>query len=49
MNLRNEVTNLTNVVQKGFDILIQQNNYISMSLDSIRFDTRYLMIDSLLS
>ena len=49
MNLRNEVTNLTSVVQKGFDILIQQNNYISMSLDSIKFDTRYLMIDSLLS
>lgn len=48
-NLRNDVQNLTNTVYQGFSVLIKQNNYISSQIDSIRFDTRYLMIDSLLS
>ena len=48
-NLRNDVQNLTNTVYQGFSVLIKQNNYISNQIDSIRFDTRYLMIDSLLS
>ena len=47
--LRNNVQNLTSTVYKGFSVLIQQNNYISNQIDSIRFDSRYLMIDSLLS
>lgn len=47
--LRGDVQNLTNAVYKGFSVLIEQNNFICSQLDSIRFDTRYLMIDSLLS
>ena len=49
MNLRKEVNNLTDTVYQAFSVLIKQNNYISSQIDSIRFDTRYLMIDSLLS
>lgn len=47
--LRREVKNLSDTTYQGFSALIQQNNYISQSLDAIRFDTRYLMIDNLLS
>lgn len=47
--LRKEVYELKNIAYEGFKTVIRQNNFISMQLDSIRFDTRYLMIDSLLS
>lgn len=49
VGLRNEVNQLASVMYQGLSTLIQQNNAIYNQLDSIRFDTRYLMIDNLLS